>query len=301
MSHDEFHHSSHLLRQREWKQNDDHYWPQPRAFGPVPGTPPPLASELGEAITSSERTCQRAIMSFKTSATLLRTLFPSGSYRFKKRDTVALASFRLHTIRKLSESGGSDRHMLGLYIHDVVYTRSDGSTVEGTYIPMLLQDPVNPAVSEPEALPMVYSDIEIHDQNERITVETRLCGAAWGRMEWDSLVAREGNYNEELEGEALLLHKYYPANSPQDQKTRLDAGYAAYLESGSGVDKKSIRQGRTSSGNSSFHFDAYDWKRLPTLHHIVSRLTELPVFEVVEASVVDNVGVPDFNTVGRIE
>ncbi len=42
-------------------------------------------------------------------------------------------------------------------------------------------------------------------------------------------------------------------------------------------------------------------KKLPTLHHIVSRLAEIPVFEIVEANIVEADGVGDLLGARRIE
>jgi hypothetical protein len=48
-------------------------------------------------------------------------------------------------------------------------------------------------------------------------------------------------------------------------------------------------------------FDALDWEALPTLHHVVSRLAGIPVFDVVSAKVVEGVGVPDVSSARRID
>ena len=42
-----------------------------------------------------------------------------------------------------------------------------------------------------------------------------------------------------------------------------------------------------------FKLEAGDWKSLPTLHHIIERLAELPVYGVVGAKVVEGTGVGD--------
>ena len=302
ISHDEFHHSTQLLRQDKWKQNADQYWRQPIAFGPIPGTPPPVASQMANVSIESKKTCETATISFKTSATLLRTLFPGDSYKFKIRDTVAKASFRLHTFKQGHKPGDSEHHMLGLYIHNVVYTKGDGGTLEGTYIPVLFHDFPDPTVSGPEeALPMVYSEITVRRANDRMLLEMGWRGTTWGRMEWNSLVDRTDDRSEKPKEESLLLHKYVPSNGPQNQQPSPDAGYAGYVEDGPGSKAEPIGRRRSSTGKSSFSFDAYDWKRLPNLHHIVSWLAELPVFEVVEASVVDTTVPSDFSETKRIE
>jgi hypothetical protein len=208
----------------------------------------------------------------------------------------------MHTFKKAHKFGESEHHMLGLYIHDVVYTKSDGGTVEGTYIPIVFDDSRNPTVAGPDdGMPIVYSDIKVRRHNDRVLVEMGWRGTTWGRIEWNSLVCKTEDDSKTLEGESLLLHKYIPANGSQNQEPSLEAGYAAYLEYGHESDAESIGRRQPSTGNPSFHFGAYDWKRLPTLHHIVSWLAELPVFEVAEASVVDTTRAPDFCELKRIE
>jgi hypothetical protein len=43
------------------------------------------------------------------------------------------------------------------------------------------------------------------------------------------------------------------------------------------------------------------WAKLPTLAHIVNRLAEVPVYEVVGAKVTESVGVSDLASCRRIE
>jgi hypothetical protein len=43
-----------------------------------------------------------------------------------------------------------------------------------------------------------------------------------------------------------------------------------------------------------------DWTSLPTLHHVISRLAEIPIYEVVSARVVEGDGVPDVAAAVRI-
>ena len=300
ISHDEFHRSTHLLRQHEWKRNGEQYWRQPLGFGPIPGTPPPFGFQMPDHTIEQTKTCETASINFKTSATLLRTLFPCDSYKFKTRDTVAVASFRMYTFKQVHKFGKSEHHMLGLHIHNVMYTKSDGSTVEGTYIPVLFDDSRDPTVSGPEdTMPIAYTDIKVRRQNDSMLVDLSCAGTTWGRLEWNCLVDSTNDHSEELESGSLLLHETTLSNGPQNQTP--NTGHATYLEINHGSEVESIGQRRYSTGISSFHFDAYDWKHLPTLHHIVSWLAELPVFKVVEVSVVDTTAAPDFSKTNKID
>jgi hypothetical protein len=48
-------------------------------------------------------------------------------------------------------------------------------------------------------------------------------------------------------------------------------------------------------------FDPLDLDALPTLHHIIGVLADVPVYEVVRAKVVEGTGVPDVSSARRIE
>jgi hypothetical protein len=102
----------------------------------------------------------------------------------------------------------------------------------------------------------------------------------------------------------LLIHKYVPATGNMDNKERgqADVEYTAFLPDAEGaktVEKKAERTLKASSVEISF--DALDWKALPTLHHIVDRLKEIPVYEVVEAKIVEGTGVSDVSCMRRLD
>lgn len=213
-----------------------------------------------------------------------------------------MASFRLYTFKQERKFGESEHYMLGLCIHNVVYTKSDGGTVDGTYIPVLFDDSRNPTGTDPEdSIPIVYTNIGVSRPDDCVLVEMSWSGTTWCKMEWNGLVDGTNNRGEKQEVESFLLHEYVTCKDLQNQTSNPDAGRATYLESNNGSEVTSIGHRRKRTGKSSFHFDAYDWKRLPTLHHIVSWLQELPVFEVEEASTVDEIRAPDFSKRRRVE
>ena len=47
--------------------------------------------------------------------------------------------------------------------------------------------------------------------------------------------------------------------------------------------------------------DALNWESLPTLYHVVNRLAEIPIDEIVEGKIVEGEGVPDVSSAMRIE
>jgi hypothetical protein len=58
---------------------------------------------------------------------------------------------------------------------------------------------------------------------------------------------------------------------------------------------------RVWKAKASFKIDEMDWDALPTPHHVIKRLAELPVYEVVSGKVVEGVGVPDVRAAQRVE
>lgn len=50
-----------------------------------------------------------------------------------------------------------------------------------------------------------------------------------------------------------------------------------------------------------YNFNTLDRGRLPTIYHVVETLSEIPVYEILEAKVVDGLGVRDLLNAWRIE
>ena len=58
---------------------------------------------------------------------------------------------------------------------------------------------------------------------------------------------------------------------------------------------------RVWKGKGEIKIDKLDWDALPTLHHIIERFEELPVYEVVQAKLVMGTGVADVRAAQRLE
>ena len=281
MSHDEYHHSTQILRRHERRQQAAAPLGHPILFGSAPIAQQP----------SFRTKCQTATITFKTSATLLRNLFPNEAYMFKTRDTVAYASLRVQTFENVPWLGGHSYHSFGLYVHNVLYKENDGSTVEGTYMPVMFQDDVESIMSDRQdlGLPKLYCSIETQRDKDNMVIKLGWRGTTWGRLELTSLIDGKQTKGDVFRADQLLIHKYVPSKIRQGQM-KPDADYAVLLDTGFSHSNDSIEHREVSQGNSSFHFDAHDWKQLPTLHHVVSHLAELPVFDVVGASVENTAG-----------
>jgi hypothetical protein len=276
----------------------------PIGFGPMPG---PRQTHFGAVRNSNESTFTTASIKFKTSRTLLQNMFPPGrrGWRFKSASTVAFASFSQTTLNKMEWLGGSGYKHIGLYVHGVEYVKKDGSVVSGSYLPILFESLTDPIVSGREELgmPKLYTSVDVYRRSSSYRVRTGWEGALWGDFLLEGLkevdpASESGGISGEADA-GILAYKYipktgyhnkgiaaeeYPIWDPFDEATTTPKPQKFYKAT-----------------KASFKIDPLDWEQLPTLHHIISRLAELPVYEVMGAKVVEGVGVPDVSTARQIE
>ncbi|KPI36528.1 3-hydroxybenzoate 6-hydroxylase 1 [Cyphellophora attinorum] len=288
LSHDEVHASTHLLRQLEW-QEQNAKWRQPISFGPLPGPRQwSLSTWPIRHSVKASRTC--ASVSFTTSATLLRNMFPNACYRFSKADTVTHVTFAVESLRNLSWLAGGGYDLAALYVEDVCYRWSSGRVQQASYCPVMFENLADPIITGREELgiPKVFSDIKIHSNGSSFRAEISWRGAEWATLELKDLVPTEKSPSDHLSG-GLLVHKYIPSSNPAKPDADYDIMHSA--------DESIAATSSLASDRGSVRLEIRDLgpDSLPTLHPIVSRLAELPIFEIVQASVVEYDGVPDLS------
>ncbi|KEF55915.1 salicylate hydroxylase [Exophiala aquamarina CBS 119918] len=309
--HDEVDHSSQLLRMHLWSKTPQVYWRQPTAFGPMPG---PRQDSRGAVRKADHSTFVTASIKFKTSRTLVQNLFPHGKERrsawgFTIPGSVAYASFSQTTLNKMDWLGGGGYNHMGLYIHGVQYTKKDGTVLKGAYMPILFENLADPIVSGREELgmPKLYSSVDVHRrQDSSYFINTSWQGANWGRFRLTGLqpqgtgqAATSGGHVGGGGDEGILVHRYMPTVGGSHKGIPAEE-YAAYVSFKD--EKPEPRVERTwMASAASFDIDPMDWAALPTLQHIIARLAEIPVYEIVEAKVVEGTGVPDVASAVRIE
>ncbi|KAK4494545.1 hypothetical protein PRZ48_013901 [Zasmidium cellare] len=297
--HDEFDNAAQRFREYQWSLVPNKYWRMPLAFGPMPG---PRQTHLGHPRSGEQSTFTTASIRFKTSRTALQNLFPPGrsEYRFTSPGTVAYASFSQTTLNGMEWLGGSGYNHLGLYIHGVEYTKPDGSakTVRGTYLPILFEDLADPIVSGREELgmPKLYSGIDVFRRgSDAYHIRTSWQGASWGNFHLTSLESVDPQQTAgSISGEAddgIIVHRYMPSVGRENKVVKSEADYACF-DAFADAEPKPKVTAAWKARDAKFEIDGLDWKSLPTLHHVVSRLQELSVYEVVGAKVVEGVGVP---------
>lgn len=303
--HDEIDNSTNIFKRWKWAKKANMYWRMPIGFGPFPG---PRQDAYGRALTDGlNRTFSTISVKFKTSRTFLQTLFPTAQFRFRDAATVCQASISVTELGNMQWLGGKGYRHLGLYIHGVEYVKRDGSTVSGTHLSVLFESLTDPITSGREELgmPKLFCDIDIDRDNSGGSARVRASfrGAEFIDMRIDGLQADDGQGEAgTIGGEAdygILTYRYIPAVG---QPGKADAEYAIVVpheeEEPKGTVKTVLRAPPTGA---SIERRALDWTQLPTLHHVASALAEMPIYEVVNAKVVEGTGVPDVSAARRIE
>ncbi|RMJ27116.1 FAD binding domain-containing protein [Aspergillus sp. HF37] len=301
--HDEWDNSTQRLREWTWNRIPNPYWRMPVAFGPIPG---PRQTHLGVPRNGTKSTFTTASIKFKTSRTVLQSLFPPGrkGWRFAKPDTVAYASFSQTTLANMEWLGGSGYKLIGLYVHGVEYVKDDGSAIKGTYLPVLFESLADPIVSGREELgmPKLYSSVDVYRRAGSYRVRTGWEGALWGNFLLEDLV--ESDLKTATDGEAdadggILTYRYLPKTGRANKG--ISAEEYPVFEPFSSARPTPRPQKVYTTKKASFEIDPVNRGQLPTLHHIISRLAEVPVYDIVEAKVVEGDGVPDVSGAGTIQ
>ncbi|KAF2111908.1 FAD binding domain-containing protein [Lophiotrema nucula] len=302
--HDEYDNATQRFREWQWKRMPKSYWRMPIAFGPMPG---PRQTHQGIPRDGTQSTFTTASIKFKTSRTVLQNLFPPGrrGWRFKHPGTIAYASFSQTTLNGMHWLGGSGYHHIGLYIHGVEYEKKDGSVVSGSYLPILFESLTDPIVSGREELgmPKLYTSVDIYRRSKSYRVRTGWQGALWGEFHLDNLAEVDPSTDQgAISGEAddgILAYKYIPKSGSQNKGIAAEE-HVVWDEFKAATTTPRPRK-IYKAGKAKFQIDALNWEELPTLHHIISRLAELPVYEIMGGKVVEGTGVPDVSTAGPIE
>jgi hypothetical protein len=300
--HDEWDNSINIFRKWDWSRKPNLYWRMPVSFGPFPG---PRQTFEGKPRVAIHSTFTTASVKFRTSRTLLHNLFPSASFRFKGPGTVAYASFSQTTLNKMEWLGGSGYRHLGLYIHGVEYVTKGGQTLDGTFLPILFESLTDPIVSGREELgmPKLYCALDIWRREKSYRVQASWQGANFGSLALEGLREVDPSTDKGTIGgeddQGIFAYKYIPKVGERGQADVEHATFVPHAEEAKVV-PSTVRK-VYKADKASVSFEGLDWEALPTLHHVISRLAEIPIYEVVSAKVVEGTGVPDVSSARRID
>lgn len=324
-SHDEWHFSSQALRKHEWENNQGLFWRMPTSFGPMPG---PRQDFSGRPRDGSKATFKTTSVKIKSSGTVLRNFFPTDKLKFASQDSVVFATFSATQIDNLEWLGGRGYSHFGLYIHGVQYTKDNGEITTGTYLPILFENLADPILSGREELgfPKLFADLDVQQDANTWSLNAGWMGSKFATLTVSDPTEHLANGDTaptpapaQAPGqgpppghgpplppveEGLFISKHIPATGSIGSKERgqADVEYTAFLPND--LDAKTVEKKVTKTlkaKDARISFDALDWQALPTLHHIISRLQEIPVYEVIEAKIVEGTGVSDVSAVRRVE
>lgn len=247
-----------------------------------------------------------ARIKFKTSGTLLRNLIPNEFYSFASKDTVAVASLTLVSHRNVEWLGNHGFDCVLLEFHGIDYTKADGTVVSGRYLPIMFENSADviSAGREDVAYPSVFSDIGVAETDD----ESFQADMSWKGIRWATIWLKDlksATRQESMTEKGVLVHRYMPAVTDE---APAGAGAGAIEEDILIVEDPVVHaangEGTTTSGGPTSHktlsfkssrragftINPHNQKELPTLYHIVSRLAELPIFDVVSATVCEEEG-----------
>ena len=222
------------------------------------------------------------------------------------------------TLDKLPWLGGQGYNVFQLILHGVQYKKKNGDVLKGSFLPLLFEDLADPILSGREELgfPKVFCNINTYRRANSVRAQLSWQGAVFGNMsvgDLQEVTPQNGvaNGDSEPNGVKNEVIKSNGEVSPQVAMTwRVIPPVGAQSQSDSGYctmtpfkkpDPTAAPPKVWKGAKASVSFDPLDCEALPTIHHIVSRLAEIPVFEVVEATLTHTVGLPTLNSTVRVE
>jgi hypothetical protein len=292
--HDEYDYARNAFRRWQWSRNPTFAQLAPTPFGPFST---PRGGDLQQSSLPVEDLTQHlttASITFKSSRTLLETLFPTTAFRFAQADTVCVATLLLCHRRNLSWLGGRECCSLALYFNNVEYSQEDGPKVSGSYLAILFENVAEALGSGTDevSLPNLHCDIAtVGALPTSFGLAASASRAAFAKVQVSNLEVAPDLPNK-VGGAAdqILACTYVPPADSPDTAGGDFACLAMPLESLCPTPLTVERIFHTNRVK--MEFFSRDWEeQYPILHHLTSTLAEMPVYEVLECKVVDGTGV----------
>ncbi|KAI2639540.1 hypothetical protein GGS26DRAFT_586993 [Hypomontagnella submonticulosa] len=272
----------------------------PTVFGPFPG---PRQSFDGHRRDGSSSTSSEAFITFKTPKSALASLLPP-SFSFQDTSSadegayVTLASKRLDKLEWLAFRG---YNIVSFYIHGTQYGSPSGVVHKGTFLPVLWEDLADPIISGREELgfPKLFADISISQTQGSYRMSASWQGSRFLDFGVEDLHVAEGSApglapSEAGTDDGILLHRYMPTTGRPGVAEIEYPVVVPHAEERKIQQPSTVRRFVGSGGEVSWN--PLDWQSLPTLHHIVKRLAEIPVTSIIACGLTEKVGVADFSS-----
>ncbi|KAJ4120091.1 hypothetical protein NW768_010374 [Fusarium equiseti] len=310
-NHDEWHNSTKELKDHLHAQNKNLHWKSPLSFGPLPS---PRQDILGRRHEGANSTFTTYSVRFKSSATYLKTLFPTRQFSFFKSGTVAEATFACTELNGMKWLGGGGYRYFGLWIHGVQYEKKDGSKIYGSFLAVLLENLADPIISGREELgmPKLYCDIDVEEKEAATNIQCSWRGTKFVDISINNIAESNGHTNGTNgapkpsgppgapplpEEQGQLIYRYVPSVGNPGVP---DAAYAVLIEDGLESTPRKVEKTLAGSG-AELNMTTGTWDSLPTLNHIATGLSEIPVYGVVRSKVERGRGVDDIFHAKRVE
>lgn len=282
-SHDEYDHSTQRLRELLYKRKQP-LWNMPASFGPMPGPRQTFYSNN----TGNSRWIKSTVK-FKTSRTLLQNLLPSHLLAFVGPGSIADASFTHTAFSNVSWLGDRGYDELGFYIHGVQCIRADGSSFPGSFLAVMFVNVADALSSDREDLgiPKIFCNLQfdLRPFGQSLKASWQQTQFAEIRLNGLAEYPPAGSDVQAKDDIPIFTHRYIPPFGNQG-KAIVDSLVCLPV-----FDPRTAKLQKASSGDIQWKVhDEKDKIKLPTLHHIVMRLAELPILEVVEAFTTRGVG-----------
>lgn len=246
---------------------------------------------------------KRVVVKFKTSKPFLERLFPSQRFKFRRADTLCTASLVITSLENVPWLGGESYVTLALQVHGVQYSKQDGGLVNGSLMPIHLVSRSEAVTSSREemGLPSVPCDLDMYQLDDSCQITASWGGAKFADISLGSLRAGDAATERGPIGTVadygVMVYRYIPAVG---RPGVADCEYACVIPH-AGESKAEAIESVASSMNAKLAFKALDWAQLPTLNHIASALSEMPVFDLVSAKVVEGTNVSEYLSCRRID
>ena len=185
--------------------------------------------------------------------------------------------------------GGAGRDSLSLKIHNVVYVCPDSQKFNAAYVPVVFDNHTDTLVAAREemGMPSLFSAITISKTDTSLVAEMSWQGARWAKIGLKSLTeSQQVSVHEPDAARDLLVHKYIPPSG----HGKPDADYDVLIQDGSFV-PTIISKSTAPIPDVRVEIKDLGKSLLPTLYPIISRLAEIPIFDIVEAVVTNYQGV----------
>ncbi|KAF2684652.1 hypothetical protein K458DRAFT_389116 [Lentithecium fluviatile CBS 122367] len=250
---------------------------------------------LGNPRDWNNSTFTTASIKFRTSRTLLQNLLQTPEFKFVTTDTNVFATFSVCSLGNPEWFGGNGYSFFDLFIHGVEYTKMNSYKVVGTYLPALIEN-----LADPIGSGFVATDWWVDEEN---FLELSLSGLTERSMDAapNTTVPSEGE-----EGFSTTTDfnpfRCIPSTSPPSGEPRpTEVEYAGIVPNASEAKAPRKLERIWVAEKADIKFDALDWKRLLTLHHIVDSVAEIPIYEVLEAKLVEGKGASDVRGSMRLD